>query len=108
MACGGTVEGTDGARANGEMPNGDDDGMPSGGTRDDGSDASDAGDLALEECELGFLPNEATEPCNWLGDDRCYETKAKACDCLCPRDTASVCSSDFYGGEGSRTKVRCR
>lgn len=104
MACGGTVEGSagDSPREEGEEVEG------SGAARGDGSDVGDAGDLPLEECELGLFPGESTDFCNWLAEERCYETKAKACDCICPRDGASVCSSDFYGGEDSRTKVRCR
>lgn len=104
MACGGAVE-----RAEGDAPSDEgQDAQGSGAARGDGNDAGDAGALPLEECELGLLPGESTDSCNWLADERCYETKAKACACICPRDGASVCSSDFYGGEGSRTKVSCR
>ena len=114
VGCGGTVEG-----AAGDAPGAEDEemldaedttagGTGSAGPREDGNDAGDAGELPLEDCDLGFFPGEGTEPCNWLAEERCYETKAKACDCICPREGPSICSSDFYGGQDSRTQVRCR
>ena len=78
------------------------------GSGDDVAEEPGPGDLRLGECELGPSPDDEAGPCNWLAKDRCYDTKAAACACICPRDGPSVCSSGFYGGEDSRTRVLCR
>jgi hypothetical protein len=103
FACGGQVEGDD-ADADSSLEDGGD-GDENGG---DDPDGMQAGDLTLDECELGVPVYEAGHECNWLADDLCYLTKAAACACVCPRDGPSLCLSDFYGGEGSETKVTCR
>lgn len=110
LACGGNVEGGDGERPEGaeaEAKGGS--AAPGGGGagEDEKGAGEEPGDLRLEECELGFPLEEAEGPCNWLAKNRCYETKLAACSCVCPRTGPSVCSSAFYGGEDSRTRVTC-
>ncbi len=66
-------------------------------------------DTPLGPCAEGFDPDEApNDPCDWLGEDGlCYATKEAACDCVCPRDRDSTCSSGFFRGEGQATPVDC-
>jgi hypothetical protein len=64
------------------------------------------GDTALGDCELG--PRAiGSQPCAWLAGDRCYQDRAMACNCICPRTHDSQCSSSFGGGQESRVKVTC-
>lgn len=105
--CGGQVDAEDDSMVS-EEPEASD---GSDGTATSGSGGAaelGPGDLALGECELGFLRAGDERPCNWLAEDRCYETKAKACACVCPVDGPSVCVSGFYEGEDSETRVSCR
>ena len=107
--CGGQVE--DGGTADEEAPADEGGEAPAdegGEAPSDDPDEGAPGDLTLDECELGVPIYEAGHECNWLADDLCYLTKAAACSCICPRDGPSLCVSDFYGGEGSETKVICR
>jgi hypothetical protein len=71
----------------------------------DGDGDIDATDLP--PCELGAVPTSANQPCDWLADNRCYQTKVAACACLCPRDRESSCISGFPGGDNGRTAVHC-
>lgn len=107
-ACGGQVGGERG-QEDGEEEGGVNHEAPPEGSE---GDEPAPGELALEECELGFELGEEGQadeprPCNWIAEGRCYETKARACSCVCPRDAPSICLSDFYGGEGSQTEVIC-
>jgi hypothetical protein len=101
LGCGGRVEGEDGGSE-------DESTSADGGEDPADPDGTDPGDLTLDECEPGGPLYEAGDECNWLAEDLCYLTKVAACECICPRDGPSLCLSDFYGGEGSQTKVSCR
>jgi len=103
FGCGGQVEDVG-------TPDGQDEESPADEGEEGPSGPNEAapGDLTLDECELGVPIYEAGHECNWLADHLCYLTKAAACSCICPRDGPSLCLSDFYGGEGSETKVTCR
>jgi hypothetical protein len=72
-----------------------------GGTSPDAGDANGGGlpREKLPECREGPLRGaEPDQPCPWIADGRCYETKLAACACVCPaRD--SVCISPLGGGE---------
>jgi hypothetical protein len=104
VACGGVVEG--GSRQDGEeekpSTNPGQDPAPSD---DDGLDDPDA-DTQLGECKLG--PEEGRAPCAWVTDRRCYETRQMACNCACPRDRNSQCSSGFESGPDGHVWVSCR
>ena len=100
--CGGQVEG-DGGDSESAEPTGEEE----GGSGGEPSDV-EPGELVLDDCELGFRPDESQAPCNWLAKERCYETKTAACECICPLDGPSLCLSDFYGGDDSQTRVSCR
>lgn len=77
-----------------------------GGT-DGGSNSTDYPSHSLGACHLGPLLSDATT-CPWLGSDgRCYQTVDDACNCVCPRDHASVCVSGFPGGPKSKVEVSC-
>jgi len=107
-SCGGQIGGEPERGDATGATTGADGGAASGATSGDTDEEElGPGDLELEECELGFAPGQDERPCNWIAENRCYETKAHACNCVCPRDGPSVCLSDFYGGEGSQTKVTC-
>src|SRR5689334_11631346 len=103
FACGGKLDSDEGSDAPGDVQ--------SGTATDDSSPAGSgmAGSVKLGSCHLGFAPDdEPTRDCNWLGHERCYDTKLAACACLCPIDSPnSICLSDFYDGPNSKTEVKC-
>lgn len=102
-ACGGRIEsdsGTGGGTGT--------DGAGPDGSGEGGASAGPSGS-PLGACEGGFERSVDGPPCNWVdGDDLCYSTKDEACNCICPRDRDSVCSSGFFRGEGNSTPVSCR
>ena len=103
LACGGKAdEGEDGD------PNDADAGVPIDPATKP-SPGSTQGDTALGECRLGFmLVDEPSRDCAWLARDRCYATKAAACDCICPTNRQhSVCSSGFPDGPNGKVEVKC-
>ncbi|MES1186785.1 MAG: hypothetical protein ABUL60_23430 [Myxococcales bacterium] len=108
VACGGVVEGGS------KDPQ---DGTPSGAaaasssnsssSSDPGTDNPDA-DTDLGSCTLGPLENRATaQPCAWVADKRCYQTREMACNCACPRSRNSQCSSGFDDGPDGHVWVAC-
>jgi hypothetical protein len=67
------------------------------------------GDTPLGECVLGFPPHRPEgRSCPWLADDLCYEAREMACNCVCPRNRDSQCSSGFDAGPDGRVAVYCR
>ena len=102
FACGGTV-----VAPTEEQPTT----LPSQDSSSDAGAGRDSGfkQVPLGACEEGFDPAQNPDRlCNWLGDDgRCYDSRPEACNCICPRDRDSVCSSEFYQGEGEATPVTC-
>jgi hypothetical protein len=100
FACGGQAERTVGEESEDEGP-----GTASGSS---GGKASPSDDLELGPCVKGFDRFERLDqPCNWLAENLCYDSKEAACSCICPRPGPSLCLSGFYGGEGSATAVYC-
>jgi len=90
-ACGGRVE-TDGESG------------PSNGAYGSGDEpASGAGPLG--PCVLGSKPSG--QSCPYLGDGRCYPTKAAACNCICPRDHDSWCVTDMDDPAQASSFVEC-
>jgi hypothetical protein len=72
-----------------------------------GSDNPNA-DTELGECKLGVSAyGDAAYPCPWVGGERCYGTREMACNCVCPRDRDSQCSSGFEAGPDGRVEVYC-
>lgn len=72
------------------------------GTGTDGSSSH-----ALGPCHPGTPVASATS-CAWLGSDGlCYRTVDDACNCVCPRNGASVCVSGFPRGDNGRVPVSC-
>lgn len=104
-ACGGNVTGS------GSDPD------PEGGgeEQDSGSPLTPPGhdepshaDTELGECKLGPLVYETDgKPCAWLADNRCYAARDMACNCVCPRDRNSHCTSGFDDGPDGRVVVDC-
>jgi hypothetical protein len=78
--------------------------------KDDPDTGSSApGDTPLGECVLGALARPAMgDPCPWLAEGRCYESREMACNCICPRSKDSQCLSGFEGGPNSRVEVLCQ
>jgi hypothetical protein len=66
------------------------------------------GDTPLGDCTLGF-PQHRPEgrSCTWLADELCYESRDMACNCICPRNRDSQCSSGFEEGPDGRVEVFC-
>jgi hypothetical protein len=104
VGCGGVVEGgrggdePGGAGARTQVP-------PEDGS-EPGTGINPRADTELGACVLG---DEATwgEPCAWLADSRCYDTRQMACNCVCPRDRNSSCVSGFASGPEGRVEVAC-
>jgi len=64
----------------------------------------------LGDCQSsGFLPSQANgRPCNWIINDRCYDTREDACECECPRDEGDVfCVSGPDEGDDAHNPVSC-
>ena len=99
-ACGGNVEG--GSRDVKEGAPG----VPPAG-QDQGTDNPDAR-VDLGDCTLGPAENRAADdPCPWVADDRCYQTREMACNCACPRSRNSQCVSGFADGPDGHVWVAC-
>ncbi len=79
----------------------------SGKSNGDSTDNPDA-DVDLGSCELGPKENYASDdPCAWVADGRCYDTREMACNCACPRSHNSACVSGFEGGPNGHVGVVC-
>jgi hypothetical protein len=63
----------------------------------------------LGPCEEGFVEREHPDrDCNCISDGVCFDTKAEACACICPRDSShNTCVSQWDCEKDSRTKVSC-
>ena len=98
-ACGGETEGgSHEPSAGGAAP------KPGASTPDPGQSA----DTELGDCVLGALENRAIEqPCAWVADKRCYQTREMACNCACPRSRNSQCASGFDAGPDGHVWVTC-
>jgi len=51
--------------------------------------------------------SDPEQPCAWLADKLCYETKEAACACICPQDRRSTCISSLPGGPRDMLPVDC-
>jgi hypothetical protein len=104
VACGGNVEG--GSRDGKESAPRPEPSAPASG-QDQGNDDPDRA-VELGECTLGPAENGTTaNPCPWVADDRCYETREMACNCACPRSRNSRCVSGFESGPDGHVWVAC-
>jgi hypothetical protein len=65
------------------------------------------GDTELGECKLGQMVYDTRGSCPWVAENRCYQTREMACNCACPRDRDSQCSSGFDNGPDGRVDVDC-
>ena len=105
-ACGGrTVTGSEAGEGTDEVaePNpgsGSEEPAPGGG-------GDFPADTELGECQLGKVSWDVDFGCAWIADNRCYETRAMACNCACPRDRDSQCTSGFESGPNARVQVDC-
>jgi len=63
----------------------------------------------LPECVAGFRQRDKPDkPCNCLVEGVCFDDKAQACACICPRTgKQNACVSEHECEENSRTKVSC-
>jgi hypothetical protein len=64
-------------------------------------------DTELGACQLGEVSWDVADGCAWIADNRCYETREMACNCACPRDRNSQCTSGFDSGPNGRVQVDC-
>ncbi len=97
VACGGSVEGgssSEGEPAKGATP-------PAEAGEGDAS-----ADTELGRCALG-RKEDYREPCSWVADGRCYQDRAMACNCACPRSGNSQCTSGFDNGPDGHVWVTC-
>jgi hypothetical protein len=113
IACGGQTETGDG--------DGDNEGGTAGASGGSGGGASGSGasgrggsgssggpTTPLGECKMGTrVPTDPEQPCAWVGNNLCYDTKEAACACICPRDRKSTCISSLPGGPTDRVLVDC-
>ena len=103
-ACGGNVEG--GSRDVKETAPGPEPSAPVA-SENQGRDNPDA-DVDLGDCTLGPAESYATaDPCPWVAEDRCYQTREMACNCACPRSRNSHCASGFEDGPDGHVWVAC-
>jgi hypothetical protein len=73
-----------------------------------GEDSGDfPADTELGECRLGEMSWDVAGGCAWIADNRCYATREMACNCACPRERNSQCSSGFDKGPDGRVWVDC-
>lgn len=87
---------------------------PNRGPSDDGGAApSSSGsdpeaDTPLGDCTLGRPELQGfDQPCAWVAEDRCHDTREMACNCACPRERDSQCVSGFEAGPHGRVWVSC-
>ena len=106
LACGGRTEGGVPNTREPEPATGSKDPPSSGCGALHGQCDADA-DTELGECELGPRVFSSNEPCGWLADERCYDTREMACNCACPRDRDSQCLSGFDEGPDGHVQVDC-
>jgi hypothetical protein len=77
-----------------------------GGTNS--TDSFGNADTAVGECIEGPLEADAAfDMCAWVAKGRCYMEREKACNCACPHDRDSQCSSGFGGPGNGHVKVSC-
>lgn len=106
-ACGGRTEG--GSSEALEPEPGRNEGNEGNEGKGNWSSPGFEGDTPLGECVLGFPPYRPEgRSCPWLADDLCYESREMACNCICPRNRDSQCSSGFDAGPDGRVHVYCR
>jgi hypothetical protein len=103
-ACGGNVSGS--GDDDPEVGEEQDDPAPPSTPPKQGSNPD--ADTELGECKLGPLSYEADGgSCAWVADNRCYAARDMACNCACPRDRNSQCSSGFEAGPNGHVQVDC-
>lgn len=103
-ACGGNVDGGEGE----STPDPDGASTPPGPSDAPGASDDPKADTELGSCKLGVSAyGEDSSPCAWVADNRCYTSRAMACNCACPRDRDSQCASGFEAGPDGRVSVRC-
>jgi hypothetical protein len=110
VGCGGVVEGGSRQDGSGEEPStnpgkvpvtsSDEDADAGGGLDDPNADTE------LGECKLGYAETYLKD-CAWVAEQRCYETRQMACNCVCPRDRDSQCTSGFGSGPEGHVWVAC-
>jgi hypothetical protein len=105
-ACGGSVTGGGSEEDEPALPDPNDTpAKPS--DQPSGKDNPNA-DTELGACKLGVSAlGESAYPCPWVAGERCYTTREMACNCVCPRDRDSQCSSGFEAGPDGRVEVYC-
>lgn len=105
-ACGGSVTGGESEEDGSTLPDKNDAPAPPSKQPPDTNNPN--ADTELGECKLGVSANgESAYPCPWVAGERCYATREMACNCVCPRDRNSQCSSGFEGGPDGRVDVYC-
>jgi hypothetical protein len=104
VGCGGVVEGGSRDPEQGtEQPSGE---PAKQGADSSGLDDPDA-DTELGSCVLG-KGERGDEPCAWVANELCYDTREMACNCACPRNHNSQCASGFEAGPDGHVWVDCK
>ena len=102
LGCGGVVERKSSRQSTDPAGSAGKSGSPPSSGYDPFGDAS----TALGECVLG--PGEGTTgACDWVVEGRCYTEREMACNCACPHDRDSQCSSGFERGPTGHVAVDC-
>lgn len=105
-ACGGRTVTSDGGGDPDEIMDPGSDADPKG-SKDPDQGGDFPADTELGACTLGEMSWDVAEGCAWIADNRCYETREMACNCACPRDRNSQCTSGFDSGPEGRVQVQC-
>jgi hypothetical protein len=121
FACGGKTsidpDGS-GSQAPPEAGDGSSDGSKPGGGAEPGNGPTSGGSNPgirfddgdpLGACQEGFFEIEQpSRDCNCLVEGVCFDTKAQACACICPRNSShNTCVSTRDCEKDSRTAVSC-
>ncbi len=102
-ACGGVVETSHEPGESTAMQSPGTSGKSGKATTDDPDADTDLGD-----CKLGPKESYASnQPCPWVADSHCYDTREMACNCACPRSRNSQCVSGFEAGPNGHVGVVC-
>jgi len=100
LGCGGIVQGGTDSESGGAMS------TATGGSN--GNESFGSADTAVGECVEGLLEADAAfDRCAWVALGRCYMEREMACNCACPHDRNSQCSSGFGGPGNGHVKVSC-
>lgn len=108
LGCGGIAQGGGGGGGTDSEPDGTTSTAKGGSSTSNGSDSFGDPNTVVGDCVEGPLEaDSAYDMCAWVAKGRCYMERQQACNCACPHDRDSQCSSGFGGRADGHVKVSC-